>query len=142
MDASRAEDLCCIERLNVELCHQLDRGTPTEFAALFMPDARYIFGPRIHEGREAIRGFAEKRSAKGPRTSRHVLTGLRIEFTGPSDATGISICTTYAADGPAPIAGATPTIVADFIDRYARSDGAWLVAERQIKPIFLAQSHG
>ncbi|HWI85864.1 MAG TPA: nuclear transport factor 2 family protein [Sphingomonas sp.] len=131
----RIADLLAIERLNADFAHELDRGTPEGFAQLFSEAALYTHGPRIMQGRAAIRRFAEDRLAAGPRTSRHVISGLRIDFEAEG-ARGISTCTTFSAAGAAPIASTIPSIVADFADVYVRDGERWLFAERHIHPQF------
>ena len=136
--AMRIEDHLAIERLCADFAHELDRGTAEGFAALFVQDATYTHGTRVLNGRDALLQFAQNRFANGPRTSRHVVTGLRIDFEGEDSATGISCCTTFSAAGEAPIASTVPAIVADFVDVYRRVDGVWLFAERTIYPAFKA----
>ena len=133
----RFGDLVAIERLTLAFCHELDRGTAEGFAALFVADAFYAHGARESHGRDAILAFARNRTASGPRTSRHVPAGLRIDFTGTDEATGISCCTTFAASAQPPVASTVPILVADFADRYRREDGGWRFIERRITPIFV-----
>lgn len=135
---TRIEDHMAIERLCADFAHELDRGTAEGFAALFTQDAIYTHGARILSGRDNLLQFAKNRLASGPRTSRHVITGLRIDFETEDRATGVSCCTTFSAAGEAPIASTIPAGVADFIDQYRRIDGVWLFAHRTIHPAFKA----
>jgi len=132
----RFEDRAAIERLNADFGHELDRGTANGFVALFTPDAIYTNGPRVLHGRDAIHAFFVSRTATGPRTSRHVMTGLRIDFEAADSARGISICTTFSAEGVPEIPSTHAAIVADFEDRYVRVEGRWLFQSRNIVPIF------
>lgn len=129
------DDHSALARLNEDFCFELDRGTPEGFAALFTEDAFYTHGERQSRGRDAVLAFARSRTAAGPRTSRHVQSGLRLDG-GPVAATGISCCVTWAASASPPIADTAVLLVADFYDTYARVDGRWLFAERRIVPIF------
>ncbi len=137
-ELDRLSDIMAIERLNSSFGHELDRGDADGFVELFMPDALYTHGPRVLRGREEIRAFYLNRTAKGPRTSRHFATGLRITFTGPHEARGISICTTWAASAEPPVASTMPALVADFEDIYAFDGERWRFRERHIHPIFTA----
>lgn len=132
----RFPDLLAIRGLNDDLCHELDRGTPEGFAALFTQDALYTHGPRRSVGRDEVLAFARSRRAAGPRTSRHVQSGLRITFEGDDRAHGVSCCTTFAASAEPPIASTAPVLVADFLDVYVREGGVWRVAQRDIVPVF------
>lgn len=127
-----------IARLNDDFCHELDRGTAEGFVALFTSDALYTFGPRVLRGSEQLRDFYIGRTREGPRTSRHMISGLRIEFTGPAEARGLSVCMTFSAPGVPPIQSTVPAVVADFEDLYAFAGGRWLFAERHIRPMFRA----
>lgn len=133
-----ASDRLAIERLNADFAHELDRGTPEGFVALFTPDALYVRGDRRLVGQKAILRFATDRLSDGPRTSRHVVSGLRVDFQGEEQATGISCCTTFSAAGTPPIASTVPALVADFDDVYVRVDGRWLFRERHILAQFEA----
>ena len=73
---------------------------------------------------------------RGPRTSRHIYSGLRFEIESERDATGTSVCLSFAADGLPPLP-AKPFLVGDFVDRYRRGDdGRWRIAERRIQRVF------
>jgi uncharacterized protein (TIGR02246 family) len=136
----RRADRLAIARLNDDFCHELDRGDVDAFVGLFAADALYVNGPRILRGHDAIREFFIGRTRDGPRTSRHVASGLRIDFQDEARATGISVCVTFSAAGPAPIDSTLPAIVADFEDVYVLMDGSWRFAERHIKPMFRSVS--
>ena len=136
-------DRTALVRLNEDFCFELDRGAPEDFAELFTGDAHYTHGVRESRGREAILAFARSRTAEGPRTSRHVQSGLRVSFDSETTAAGISCCVTWAASEPPPIADTAILLVADFHDRYVRANGRWLFAERHIVPIFTPKiTHG
>lgn len=132
----RLADRQAIAQLNNDFCHELDRGTAEGFVVLFTPDALYTNGPRILCGRNQIREFYLGRTRDGLRTSRHLTSGLRIEFTGDASARGLSACLTFSAPGSPPIESTTPSVVADFEDVYAFDGARWRFAERHIRPMF------
>ena len=126
-----------IQELNAAFAHHLDHGDIDALADLFCVDALYTHGPRRSHGRDEIETLFRNRVAKGPRTSRHLYSGLRIEIESPTDATGSSVCLSFAADGLPPLP-ARPFLVADFIDRYrCDDDGRWRFAERHIERVFV-----
>jgi hypothetical protein len=131
------DDEVAIARLNERFCHALDRGTAADFAALFTEDAIYSNGSRMSQGSEAILAFAMARRDV-PRTSRHFMSGLSIDFDREDEqrATGISCCIAYSAAMAPPISSVTPTLIADFADIYRKENDIWLYAERRITPIF------
>jgi hypothetical protein len=118
--------------------NQLDRGNVEGFVALFTEDALYSNGARALRGEQQIRQFYLERTRNGPRTSRHFTQGLRIEFTGPKSARGLSAAFTFAADGTPPIESTMPAVVADFQDVYAFDGVRWRFSERHIVPLFRA----
>jgi len=125
-----------LEDLNSAFAHHLDQGEIDRLVDLFTADAVYTHGERVSEGRDEIEALFLRRQANGPRTSRHLISGLRITIASPTDATGSSVCLSFAADGRPPLP-AKPFLVADFIDRYRlESDGRWRFAERHIHRVF------
>lgn len=134
----READRRALAALNDDFCHELDRGTVDGLVGLFTPDAVYSRDSRVNSGQAEIRALFEARIADGPRTSRHLTSGLRVTFTGPDEAVGLSICTVHTAAGEPPIAGAVPGAVADFEDVYLRTDEGWRFARRHIRTIFQA----
>jgi uncharacterized protein (TIGR02246 family) len=138
----RPDDRRLIAELNDDFCHELDRGNAAGFVALFTPDALYTHGARVLRGTEEIREFYLGRTRDGPRTSRHMTSGLRIEFTGPASARGLSVCMTFAAPGLPPIQSTVPAIVADFDDVYVLDGGRWRFGERHIRAQFRAATLG
>jgi hypothetical protein len=132
------DDEQALARLNDQFCHELDRGTPEGFAALFTEDALYSNGPRISRGRLEILAFAVGRRSGGPRTSRHFASGLRVTLQGADRATGVSCCVAYSAAAEPPVASTAPSLIADFLDLYEKQNGVWLFAQRRIVPIFTA----
>lgn len=132
----RIIDQLAIERLNAEFRRALDEGDADAFCALFTEDALYSNGPREARGKEAIAGFMQARTAGGPRTTRHIYSGLMIDFKNDAKARGISVWMSFAFNGEPVIMMAEPFLVADMADVYVKKDGKWLIAERRITPIF------
>ena len=146
MDAlARIEIRLSIEDLNSAFTSHLDHNQVDELVALFTEDALYTHGERVSRGRAEIHTLFQKRSvsgapgASGVRTARHLYSGLQIEIISDTEATGRSVCMTFAFDGPPPVGTTVPHLVADFEDRYRLcTDGRWRFAERRIERIFVA----
>lgn len=133
----RIEIRLALEALNADFCHFLDYGKIDELVELFTEDAKYSHGSRISRGRNEIRQLFDARTAETVRTSRHMQTGLKITLQNSRQATGKSVCMTFASDGPPPISPASPFLVADFIDEYqCCADGRWRIGKRHIERIF------
>jgi ketosteroid isomerase-like protein len=132
-----------LEDLNTAFTHHLDHGEIAELADLFTEDALYTHGDRRSEGRTAIEQLFRVRTAAGPRTSRHIYSGLKLSIEGPDRATGTSVCMAFAQNGVPPLTPATPLLVADFEDVYRRGgDGKWRFRERHIRRIFASPESG
>jgi ketosteroid isomerase-like protein len=127
-----------LEDLNTEFTYCLDHDDIDGLVALFTEDALYTHGPRRSEGRTAIEALFRDRAAAGPRTARHLYSGLRLDIQSGTRAKGTSVCMTFAQSGVPPLAPAVPILVADFNDVYARGDdGRWRIRERHIVRIFV-----
>ena len=134
---ARLEDRLAIEDLNAAFAWHLDHGETEALVALFTEDALYTNGARRSEGRSEIAAFFRSRTAAGPRTARHLMSGLRVTFESDTRARATSVWLSFAANGVAPIDHCEPFMVADFIDEYMReADGAWRIARRHIEPVF------
>lgn len=123
--------------LNAAFAHHLDHNEIDALVDLFAVDALYTHGERVSRGRDEIERLFRNRVEKGPRTSRHLLSGLRLSIESGTAAAGSSVCLSFAADGVPPLP-AKPFLVADFEDRYRLdSDGRWRFAERHIHRVFV-----
>lgn len=132
----RIEDRIALEDLNSAFCHLLDHNKVPDLIKLFSKDVIYISGSNRVEGHEQLRQYLEARTANGPRTSRHIYSGLQIAFSSDDKATGHSVCLSFAQNGTPPLPP-EPFMVADFEDVYVRDPtGQWLIAERSIRPVF------
>ncbi|TFL10495.1 nuclear transport factor 2 family protein [Pusillimonas noertemannii] len=128
-----------IEELNAWVAHCLDHKTYQEMADAFTEDAVYISGPRALTGPEEIVQFFEQRRQKGgPRSTRHMGDGLRLQFSDDGrKAMGRSVWISYACNAEAPVDTLSAFMVADFEDSYVlQDDGMWRISERVIRPVF------
>lgn len=110
--------------------------------ALFTADAYYAHGSRVSRGHGELKSLFTQRLVNGPRTARHLQTGLRFDMQDVNEASGESVCLTFGADAAPPIADATPHLVADFSDIYSRDgDTGWRISRRVITRIFVAKGN-
>jgi hypothetical protein len=132
----RIPDRLAIADLNSAFCARLDANDIPGLLALFTDGALYVSGERRAEGIGAIDAYFIARTAKGPRTSRHLYSNLLVEFDGADRARGASAVLSFAQDGTPPLP-VEPYMVADFTDIYVRdAERGWLIAERIITPVF------
>ncbi len=136
------ETRLALEDLNSNFCYFLDHDHIDKLLELFTEHAVYSHGTRLSHGRAEIAAIFSRRTKAGPRTARHLYSGLQIEIISPTQAHGTSVCMTFAYDGVAPVAQASPHLVADFIDEYERDDnGIWRISKRHIERIFVAENN-
>jgi hypothetical protein len=137
----RVEIRLALEDLNAAFTHHLDHNEIENLVGLFTIDALYTHGTRRSTGRAEIDAVFRKRQAAGPRTARHIYSGLRISIEDERHATGHSVCLSFAQDGLPPLP-AIPFLVADFDDVYVRcEDGRWRFRERHITRVFVGASN-
>jgi len=107
-------------------------GSVDEYAALFTEDCEWLMPGAPRTGREEVRkGAAERRAAGGVgpgSNSRHMISTMVVEFTGPDEAVSESYFT-YLVD-----THETPRvqIVGYYQDTLRRTDEGWLMARREI----------
>jgi hypothetical protein len=127
-----------IDELNAAFAYCLDHQEYDGLRDLFSTDARYTSGGRALEGAGTIAQFFLQRAAiSGPRTTRHMSSGMRMAFTSATSARGSSVWISYACNTEAPVEGITAYLIADFEDVYSfEADGRWRIRERLIRPVF------
>ena len=127
-----------LEDLNTAFCYHLDHDDVDALLELFVDDVYYTHGSRVSRGKAELERVFRSRSAAEQRTARHLYSGLKLEIESATAARGTSVCMTFGAYGEPPLSPAIPTLVADFVDAYARgSDGRWRFKERHIHRIFV-----
>ncbi len=137
-DMERLKIRVSIEDLNTAFTHHLDHNEIDELLDLFVEDVYYTHGERVSRGKAQLAEVFQRRAAGGPRTSRHMYSGLRLQIDDAHHARGTSVCMTFGQNGVPPIEPAIPTLVADFDDVYVRcEDGKWRFKERHIHRIFV-----
>lgn len=134
-EIARLLDRAAIVALNDTFARALDGGTLASFLSVFTDDVDYRSGPRQLKGLGDLQRFFTERAAGG-RVSRHMYSGIAIDFIGADEATGIATWLTFAGSGPLPINSAAPFLVADIADVYRRTASGWKIARRTITPVF------
>lgn len=128
-----------INQLVSDFAYSIDMENGERTAELFTEDGWYESDNRRSTGREAIREAYRRRAARGPRTSRHIFTNLRIERLDESAYRGTALLLLFAEDGYPP-ARAHPLLVADVHDIYLISGSTARLRSRRLDSIFAAES--
>jgi hypothetical protein len=123
----------------VDYWHEVDLKGGAGVSQMFVEDGVFYAGPgEPLVGRAAIEKFYSWRQDRGVRTSRHVITNFRAEFSDATHATTYCVMMLYAADGE-PVLPSVPAIaICDLIDQCVKgADGRWLYVERKFIPLFM-----
>ena len=138
-DLERLQIRVALEELNTAFCYHLDHDEVDALLELFVDDVYYTHGSRVSRSRAELADVFRSRGATQVRTARHLYSGLKLDIESATRARGTSVCMTFGQYGEPPLSPAIPTLVADFVDVYARGDdGRWRIAERHIHRIFVA----
>jgi hypothetical protein len=125
--------------LIVDYWYEVDNHGGHGTSVCFTEDGIFHAGKTPIQGHHAIEEFLLRRVSRGPRTSRHIASNFRARFDGEAAATTYCVLVIYAADGTPPLPLPTPLGVFDLVDRWVKSDGKWLVADRKFVTVFTGQ---
>jgi uncharacterized protein (TIGR02246 family) len=123
----RLEDLLAIHQLFVDYGEHLDAGDFAAYAALFADDGEILLGPMGRaKGRAAIQELMEKTLGASVGSTRHVVSGPRVNLNGDT-ATSTVIWTVFEnEDGKA-----RSTAFGHHHDELVRVDGRWYFKKRK-----------
>lgn len=145
-NGQRAPDALALQQLIADYCYELDLTGGINAFQFFTEDGRLEVGTMAFTGHEEMKAFYQdfleqvrESETTGERTTRHVFSNLRIDFTTTDHAVADFIVMNFSSGGTPPIQGATSaTIISDVRCKCQRtSDGDWLIAEFTGAPIFL-----
>lgn len=127
------DDYRQIERLVYLYPYHLDEARFDRLGQLFAEADLYIGGElAAHHDPAAVADlwhrFVRLHPNGTPRT-RHIATNLLIEDDGPGRARAHSYILVVQHTSAAPLA---PIIAGDYLDRFAKVDGAWRFTERRV----------
>jgi SnoaL-like domain len=129
-----------VERLMAEFAYRIDFEQGFTIAELFSPDGYYESDGKRSTGRAAIHQAYVRRAARGPRTSRHLFTNVRVVRLPGEKYGATAIMLLFARDGEG-LHPAVPLSVADVADVYALDGGSAdnglpLIESRTLRTIF------
>jgi hypothetical protein len=135
----RALETLVLQQNAIDYWHQVDLTGGAGVSARFTEDGIFHAGPgQPLVGRAAIEGFYSWRVDRGARTSRHLISNFRAEFTDDTHATTYCVMQVFAADGKPVHPSRPPILVADQIDHCLKgSDGRWRYLERDFTVLFM-----
>ncbi|MFD2416550.1 nuclear transport factor 2 family protein [Amycolatopsis pigmentata] len=126
-----------LEELVTSLWYEIDHNGGTAAATYFARDAELRFSNAVFRGPEQIEEVYRNRSARGPRTSRHVVTNLRLLEVADESVRAISVLLLFGEDGLPPRPSTSPAMVGDVLDVFGCVNGRWLIKSRWIRNVFI-----
>ncbi len=130
---ARLEDLEALRRLKADYCALADGGaTGAEIAALFTAEAELEFGPAggRARGRAEIAAFYDRLGGRFA-SGAHLLANPRLDLDGDR-ASGrwwmLLVAVDTRAEPPA-----ERRLLAEYRERYARTDGVWRIARLEVE---------
>jgi len=136
-----------IERLVYEYCRRVDEGEAGGIADLFTQDGEWVGLDLVLSGQDRIREWFTEREKLTRRVSRHLVTNLVIRLVSPDEAEATSYLLNFRTDRreeteQLPLAADLPKYVADFRDRFARTEAGWRFTRRQVDTTFIRPTTG
>ncbi|WP_315337275.1 nuclear transport factor 2 family protein [Pseudomonas grimontii] len=127
-----------LHELLSEYWARVDRLSPLPVANLYTPSGEMQIGALQKSGQAEIASFFSQRNQtelQKQRSTRHVLSNVRIEWVNASRVIVLSLVVAYAAIGEFPHAAATaPATIADFTDICTRDNtGAWKIESKKAR---------
>jgi hypothetical protein len=123
-----------IESVLVEWSWLIDHGRAQDAAVLFTQDAEQSIAGVTASGIEAIAQGLKRRADMTGRTSRHVISNLRLSMSSDATVDVTWILTLYRSDD----AGkpARPILVGDVQDGFRKEASGWKIRSRKVVPVF------
>ena len=119
------------------LWYEIDHNGGSAAATFFTPDAELRFANAVFRGTAEIEEVYARRTARGPRVSRHIVANLHLLEVGPAIARAVSVLLLFGQDGEAPRPTTSPAMVGDVVDEFELRDGRWLIRSRWIQNLFI-----
>ena len=123
-----------IESVLAEWSWLIDHGKAQEASVFFTHDAEQSIAGVTANGIEAIAQGLKRRAEMTGRTSRHVISNLRLSMSSEASADVSWILTLYRSDDAN--RPAKPLMVSDVQDRFRKEAGGWKIRSRKIVPVF------
>lgn len=123
-----------VEAILVEWSWLIDHGRAAEAAVLFTPDAEQTIAGVTARGIEAIAEGLKRRADMTGRTSRHVISNLKLSMSSDTTVDANWILTLYRSDDANK--PARPVLVGDVQDIFRKETDGWKIRSRKIVPVF------
>lgn len=126
MDLTELADRLAIAETLALYCRGIDRCEPEQLAAAFTPDARIDYGDGAKPIAEVIPGLMAGLGAM--RLTQHNISNTVMRITGATARAETNCVALHLI--PAPEGEIELTVGGRYLDRLAKREGRWLIAER------------
>lgn len=126
MDLTELADRLAIAETLALYCRGIDRCEPEQLAAAFAPDARIDYGDGAKPIAEVIPGLMAGLGAM--RLTQHNISNTVMRITGETARAETNCVALHLI--PAPEGEIELTVGGRYLDRLAKREGRWLIAER------------
>ena len=123
-----------IESVLMEWSWLIDHGKSQEASVFYADDAEQSIAGATVCGFEAIEQGLKRRADMTGRTSRHVISNLRLSLLSDSTVDATWILTLYRSDNVAK--PAKPILVGDVFDSFRKETNGWKITSRKIVSVF------
>lgn len=106
----------------------------------YAENAVFVTPAKTLSGRSEIAAGHLARHANGPRLSRHIVSNLEVRRDG-AHATADYVLTLFSGTGSAPLRLTSAQAVCDVEDHWERVAGEWMIARRELIPIFISEDN-
>jgi hypothetical protein len=125
-----------LQSLEVEYWYDVDMNWGRSAHTFYVEDGEFSIGDKKFSGAAEVANFYAWRASLGKRTARHVVTNFRVSNIGDDRARFECVLLLYAENGE-PVLESKPAImIADITNEYIRTDGAWKLQSRVLRPLF------
>jgi uncharacterized protein (TIGR02246 family) len=122
-----ADHLACVDAV-IAFCDSTDRGDAEGQLAVFTDDARMAPMPALEiVGKAQLQGLFQQMGSMGI-AQRHLVSNVRVRFTGDDTATVTALLSIFHFGGPGPL---VPSMMVNETNEMRRVDGEWLIASKQ-----------
>jgi ketosteroid isomerase-like protein len=123
-----------IESVLTEWSWLIDHGNAQEACMLYTHDAEQSIAGATAIGAEAIAQGLKRCAEMAGRTSRHVISNLRLSLSSDSTVDATWILTLYRSDDVTK--PAKPVLVGDVQDLFRKEASGWKIKSRKIVSVF------